>query len=145
MTLMAWSAELELGLPLIDAQHRVLVDLANALHEGIDAAAHDLLRIRETLESLIDYVHSHFLMEEALCRRLGYPQSELREEEHSGLTDTLAELLARIEGREPVGDAALAFLKDWLVHHICVVDRAHSPLLKAALSGEASRSRSLAG
>ncbi|MPN08254.1 hypothetical protein SDC9_155536 [bioreactor metagenome] len=44
----------------------------------------------------------------------------------------------RFENGEAVGQETLEILRDWLTHHICVVDRAYVPFMKAALESEAA-------
>lgn len=137
MTLMPWSAELELGIVEIDTQHRVLVDLANAMHDEIRDVGPLSPVIGQILESLVDYTHNHFIMEEVLFRKYAYSHEEAHEAEHGVFTGRVMDLLTRFEDGETVGQEALELLKDWLIHHICVVDRAYLPFMKAALKKEA--------
>ena len=50
MTFIPWTAALKLGVPIIDEQHRVLVDLINALHAAISDAAGARDAIADILE-----------------------------------------------------------------------------------------------
>ncbi|MBF5003954.1 bacteriohemerythrin [Diaphorobacter caeni] len=138
MTLMPWSAELELGLVEIDTQHRVLVDLANAMHDEIRDVGPHSAAIGQILESLVDYTHNHFIMEEVLFRKYQYSHEEAHEAEHGVFTGRIMDLLTRFEDGDTVGPEALELLKNWLTHHICVVDRAYLPFMKAALASEAA-------
>ncbi|QIL81714.1 bacteriohemerythrin [Diaphorobacter sp. HDW4A] len=138
MTLMPWSEQLELGIAEIDTQHRVLVDLANALHDEIHGASPRCAVIGQILESLVDYTHNHFIMEEVLFHKYGYAQVDAHEAEHSGFTGKIMDLLTRFEDGDTVGQETLEVLKDWLTHHICVVDRAYLPFMSAALASEAA-------
>ena len=51
--------------------------------------------------------------------------------EHDGFTTKAMELLRRFEMGEEITFEALDFLKEWLVHHICQVDRAYLPFFQA--------------
>ena len=86
MTFIPWTAALKLGVPIIDEQHRVLVDLTNALHAAISDAAGARDAIADILEGLLDYTHNHFIVEEVLFQKHGYPDADKHLSEHSGFT-----------------------------------------------------------
>ena len=137
MTLMPWGAELELGIVEIDTQHRVLVDLANAMHDEIRDVGPRSPVIGQILESLVDYTHNHFIVEEVLFQQHNYPETPAHQAQHNRFTGTAMDLLMRFEDGEEVSIEALEFLKDWLVHHICKVDRAYLPFFRAAFAKQA--------
>lgn len=138
MPFMPWTPELELGLAAIDDQHRQLVAMTNALHDELSRAAPGRDAVGRILEGLVDYTHNHFIVEEVLFQRHGYPETPAHQAEHNGFTAKATDLLMRFEDGEEVSAEAMTFLKDWLVHHICKVDRAYLPFLKAALEREAA-------
>ena len=68
---MDWSEEFSVGIPEIDAQHKVLLDILNALNR----AGQDSRSVRRTrnllwdkLEELNEYAAFHFMTEEKLMR-----------------------------------------------------------------------------
>ncbi|SRR5690554_1837182 len=124
MTFWPWTSELEVGIKEIDEQHRWLVDLTNKLHDAFQAGA-DHGTIREILEGLMDYTMNHFIVEEELFDRLGYPESAAHKKYHNRFTEQVMSLLDRHEAGEMVGAEALELLKDWLTHHILKVDKAY--------------------
>ena len=125
MPFMPWTAELELGLPEIDDQHRQLVALTNALHDELSAASPRRSAVGEILEGLVDYTRNHFIVEEVLFQQHDYPETPAHQAQHNRFTEKAMDLLLRFEDGEEVSTEALDFLKDWLVHHICRVDRAY--------------------
>ncbi|KAB2898373.1 MAG: bacteriohemerythrin [Burkholderiaceae bacterium] len=137
MPFMPWTSELELGFDEIDRQHQELVRLTNALHEELCCPIPRREAIGAVLEGLVDYTHNHFIVEEVLFQRHGYPETPAHQAEHNGFTAKAMDLLMRFEDGEEVSIEALEFLKEWLVHHICKVDRAYLPFLRAALAQEA--------
>lgn len=137
MPFMPWTPELELGLPEIDAQHRQLVAMTNALHDELSGTSPRRAAIGEILEGLVDYTHNHFIVEEVLFQRHGYPETVAHQAEHNGFTAKAMDLLMRFEDGEEVSMETLEFLKEWLVHHICKVDRAYLPFLRAAMAAHA--------
>jgi len=131
MAFMPWTQDLELGLAEIDRQHHWLVDLTNALYDEISRPDPRPQVVGQVLEGLVDYTYNHFVAEEVLLLQYGYPETEDHRAEHDAFTSTATKLLLRFEAGERVEQEALEFLKQWLVHHICQVDRAYAPFLKA--------------
>lgn len=132
MTFMPWTSDLELGFDEIDRQHQELVRLTNLLHEELCCPIPRREAIGAVLEGLVDYTHNHFIIEEVLFQRHDYPETAAHQAEHNGFTARAMDLLMRFEDGEEVSVEALDLLKGWLVHHICEVDRAYVPFLRAA-------------
>jgi len=131
MSFLPWTDALRLGIDSIDLQHRWLVDTTNALHDEMHAAAPDRTVIGQIIEGLVDYTMNHFIHEEELFHRFGYPETPEHEAEHNGFTRQAVELLTQFEAGHSVGGETLDFLKSWLLHHILKVDRAYAPFLLA--------------
>ena len=125
MTFMPWTPDLALGVEEIDSQHQELVRLTNALHDEISSASPHRETIHGILEGLVDYTHNHFIVEEVLFQQHDYPETPAHQAQHNRFTEKAMDLLLRSEDGEEVSTEALDFLKDWLVHHICRVDRAY--------------------
>lgn len=127
---MEWSPALELGIGEIDRQHRWLVDTTNRLHEEVagQRPSHDL--VGKLLGSLSEYAVEHFITEELLFERHGYPQAEAHHNEHSHFVKAVREWERRHATGERLGPEILEFLKGWLSYHILKSDRAFAPYLK---------------
>lgn len=132
MSFMPWTGALEMGIASIDTQHRWLVDATNRLHGEITSATPDRALLGEILEGLVDYTMNHFVVEEELFQRFGYPATVDHKAEHDAFTASAMNLLTQFESGESVGPPVLEFLKEWLLHHILKVDRAYVSFLKAA-------------
>jgi hemerythrin len=128
---MQWTDVLQLGIESIDQQHRWLVDTANRLHDEINSPTPDRGMLGNILEGLVDYTMNHFVLEEELFQRFGYPENAGHQAEHDAFTAQAMALLLKFEDGESVGQPTLEFLKEWLLHHIMQVDRAYAPFLKA--------------
>ena len=137
MTFMPWTPDLALGVEEIESQHQELVRLTNALHDEISSASPHRETIHGILEGLVDYTHNHFIVEEVLFQQHDYPETPAHQAQHNRFTGTAMDLLMRFEDGEEVSIEALEFLKDWLVHHICKVDRAYLPFFRAAFAQQA--------
>jgi hemerythrin len=130
VSFMPWSEKFVLGIESIDKQHCWLVDATNRLHDQIESQNPDNAVVREILEGLVDYTVNHFILEEELFNRLGYPESEAHQAEHDGFTREAVKLLLDFEKGMEVTEDVLEFLQAWLVHHIMRVDQAYVPFLK---------------
>lgn len=124
-SLVAWSDAYSLGLPEIDDQHKVLIDLINQLWDAIikRARPEEMLTIVEELEK---YTISHFGAEETFMRMTGYPEFDRHKKFHD-------DFVARIGAEKKVVQAGghlslelLKYLRDWLINHILVADKAYA-------------------
>lgn len=131
MPFMPWNTELEVGIGLIDEQHRWLVDCTNELYEHMQVAEPDHAEIARLLDGLMDYTTSHFIAEEEMFQRLNYPQAAAHKAEHDHFTAQIMSLLQRHEGGNVSGGEALELLMSWLLNHIVKVDRAYVDFFKA--------------
>ena len=127
MSFMPWSATFEFGIPEIDEQHRQGVAITNTLHDTILHEGARSVSIGPTLEKLVNYTQSHFTSEEALLEARGYGEIEEHKAEHDRFILKIIDLCKRHENEEAIALEMLEFLKIWLIHHICRVDRAYLP------------------
>lgn len=138
---LAWDPSLSSGIPQIDAQHRRLFEVFNAAAraraEGVDAARADAL-----IDELIAYAQEHFREESELMARWpidpGRKTMHLRA--HARFSAFLAE--ARDLAAEQPGDAVLdllAFLAQWLLHHVAGVDTQLAREVRALEAGASAR------
>ena len=141
MTFMPWSSALMLGIPKIDEQHRTLVDLINTLHDELSNPIPERTVVAEVLEGLVDYTHNHFIEEEVMFQRYGYPQTTEHTAEHNEFTAKATDWLMRFEAGEEVDMEAMVFLKNWLLHHILEEDRGYVPFLQASIAADKAEER----
>lgn len=141
MNVIEWTSDFALGIDEIDEQHRVLVSMINAL----DARTHGdpgPERTRRLLAQLSDYVRDHFGLEERLMGGGGCSPDLIARHfaEHAHFRSVLRELTIDFEkGRRDVTRPLIAYLVDWFLHHIVVVDRAMTHQLDAAEPDLAAR------
>ncbi|MBN2752676.1 MAG: bacteriohemerythrin [Rhodospirillaceae bacterium] len=134
MAYIQWSSRFELGIPFIDADHKVLVDLLNRMNDASRSDG-DLADIGETLSALVDYTHYHFAREERAQFAAHYPDIREHRVQHAALANQakdLFETFRKNSSHVEVGDI-LDFLSDWLMDHILLHDMAIKPYLLANL------------
>ena len=125
----AWSPELSVGLFRLDEQHRGLVDTFNNLLAAADARV-DSEIVSDTLTKLTQYACEHFRDEELLLERAAYPGIEEQRKEHEQFRETIALCcVATSRGLGNVPRDLLAYLHDWLTHHLLEQDMKYKPFL----------------
>ncbi|MBP8298533.1 MAG: diguanylate cyclase, partial [Burkholderiales bacterium] len=121
-----WMEGYECGEPVIDAEHRELFRLANAL---IDAAVQKPAAVAGELDALLEHVRLHFADEEAILARMGYAHLEEHQRAHAGLLRRAAMLQDEVRSGKARLGAVVEFLaQDVVARHMIAVDRAFFPL-----------------
>jgi len=121
-----WSDRLELGLPLIDEQHKRFFDLAASFSGNGDG-----VRVMKTLVILSDYIRSHLREEEALMAAARYPGLEAHRLLHTEFRLMLADLLGRARkmSLDEIGEEVKYLVNGWFYQHIITVDFEYAPYL----------------
>ena len=128
--LIKWGESFEIGISVIDEQHKRLVAMVNELYRKLRDGA-TLEDLRGLLNELIDYTATHFRTEEELFEKYDYPEKEVHRKIHEKLVEKVLDYQRRVEAGEPgLAYELLTFLKDWLSNHICVTDKKYGPYLK---------------
>jgi hemerythrin-like metal-binding protein len=132
MPLITWGPKLEIGIGIIDSQHRRLVDLINQLDEAITAGRGSDV-VAETLKGLIDYTHTHFRTEQELLKEHNYEDYALHCREHRIFTDQIEIYRDRLDaGSLRISSDVMGYMRGWLLTHIGSSDRAYLRTLKDA-------------
>jgi hemerythrin len=131
-----WTEELELGIPVIDGQHRRIVDYINEIHALRHADRETVGRI---VEDLIDYTCSHFAFEETLLEEAGYEALSIHRETHNAFRRRIASLKERHVSNEDVSAELAQLLEVWLIQHIQEDDASYAPLVHEWMKCLASR------
>lgn len=118
-----WTSSFSVGVGKLDAQHKRLMAICNALGENAykdtqEADAQFFLDLNE----LPDYARMHFEDEEAMLESAGYAGITRQYAEHEGFLSFLSQTLAEAE-RGKLNKAAIQrFIAEWWAHHILEED-----------------------
>ena len=124
-----WKDEYSVGIESIDTQHKKLINLINMLQTTVDYATGEEFE-RECLAAVVDYTKTHFVYEEGLMSKYGYPDFEAHKAQHQKMIDRVNDFLAEYEKHpESTMKDTLDFLKKWLVRHINGTDKQYSEFL----------------
>lgn len=116
--------DMETGIPIVDAQHRELVDYINKLI-NMGGSAGNLEVMEETLGFLAEYTVKHFNTEEDIMNQCVYPACYLHEGQHRLFVDKFLIFKSRFreEGySDELSQEMNNFLVSWLINHIKVSD-----------------------
>jgi hemerythrin-like metal-binding protein len=123
MAFLKWSPTLSVNVLKFDAQHQTLVRMLNELHTAmLEGRGKDA--VGTTLDGLVRYTETHFADEEQLMAKHAFPGLGSHSAEHRKLIEQVQQLQEQHRsGRSALSVDVLAFLKDWLVHHIQGTDK----------------------
>lgn len=114
-----WKREWEIGIPPVDKDHKVLVNLINQVYQCVGDNEEKFV-LSSVLQSLAEYTVYHFAREERLQEVAGYADLSAHRERHHQLVEQVQAI-----GRQYEADVSsvkavevLNFLKNWLVDHI---------------------------
>jgi len=115
-----WSPDLEIGHRMIDNQHKQLVSLYNDLITSAKEGK-SMEEQERVLNFLCEYAVKHFAAEEAVQRRIDFPDYESHKRTHDAFKVTANELYEKFKkhGPSPVLSAQIQQkVGEWLVNHI---------------------------
>ncbi len=131
---LSWAEDLNLDIPEIDVQHRRQVELLDALRQAVDEGA-DPATCRDRFEQFLIFTQGHFSLEEAMLRRIDYPEYDAHRAEHDKLIRQLIDLQAELDHEQqipPLLAALMTWLKDWLTEHIRTWDHRYREAMQAS-------------
>ncbi|RKZ53163.1 MAG: hypothetical protein DRR16_11935 [Candidatus Parabeggiatoa sp. nov. 3] len=121
-----WSDSLAIGIPLIDQQHKDLINNINELIEAIrtNKGQEHIQRISAFLE---DYVVRHFNDEEVLMQEYKYPGYPAHKSLHLKFIEAFNALKEELREKQDKGLYMVfrvqTLIMDWFVNHIVKVDK----------------------
>ena len=124
MVFFEWKEQYELGLPHIDLQHTMIVNMINELYMSLETREEEDTTSK-ILEKLLCYVEDHFASEESAMREYNYPDQDAHLAAHNAFRVKVTRLHNRNQAGERIASYDLSeFLKDWLLEHIAQIDKA---------------------
>lgn len=120
-----WHDSYKVGIETIDNQHRHLFEIADVLYGVITSGKEPSKAVvKKLLDQLAEYVVMHFSHEEVLMNDTHYPASGGHKKAHILFTDAVKKVIADFSNGKTIDlEELYAFISDWLVEHIILVDR----------------------
>jgi len=125
--LIIWKPEYNLGIPIIDEQHRGIVTTINTLYFQMQHK-HGESILKPVIAMINEYARLHFSLEEEFLKQINYPDFD----NHCELHRSLLADQARVANESLVSHDPLKlmnFLKQWWIEHICEKDKAFKSYL----------------
>lgn len=140
MNIIEWNdSELSVGIPMIDAQHKKMADMANEAYRLASEVKVNHLKLSLLFVELHKYVEDHCRLEEELMAKAGYAELPSHQKEHEAFFVNMQRLhskhLYEISKGSISSEAAgqlLNLLSGWLRNHI-ITDRKYVPALRSIL------------
>lgn len=123
-TLFRWNRKLELGIPLIDDQHRKLLECSNSLTIALSGGNAEN-KAREVIRFMEQYILYHFQAEEAFQVECNYPQYREHQAIHSRIGTLLKYSLVELSESKFTPediDKFYTFFRETVEEHIWVED-----------------------
>ncbi len=134
----AWNSDLNIGIEIIDNQHRRIVSMVNQLNmvrRKHQVGTEDRMSVvGDVIAELVDYTLSHFAFEEALMEDATYPFFRAHKRVHNLFVKRVGEYQVRFQNGEDITDELHGMLSRWLVNHIRNDDAAYGPAIKASMN-----------
>lgn len=123
MALMDWRDALSVGFPVIDTQHKRLVQLLNDLHAAMQEGR-SRQAMGDVLNGLISYTGTHFAAEEKIMVQHAYPGYADQKKQHEDLLKRVNAFKTDFEsGKVGLNMELMNFLSEWVNTHIVGTDK----------------------
>lgn len=130
MPIAPWSEPLELGIALIDDQHKELVESLNCLAGAIQTGA-EQRQVDEHLARLAQRTIKHCQTEETLMKDLGYPHRSRHADQHNELIRHIRSVQYMLVRGQSVTPDIVEFVCEWFDQHIREFDKGYVDHMKA--------------
>ncbi|MBI5064174.1 MAG: hemerythrin family protein [Desulfatitalea sp.] len=131
MPIVDWNDSYSVKIKEVDDQHRQLIDQINMLHDAMKQRKGNEV-VGTIIARLAEYTQRHFMTEEQLFSKHGYPDTARHTREHNAFIEKVAGFQKDLKaGRVMLSMEVLNFLKEWLIGHIQTVDKKYGPFLNA--------------
>ena len=132
--LIIWSEKLELGIPIIDEQHRTIVSTMNTLYFMLSRNLFNT-SINNIAHIISHHIRLHNFTEEYLLQQAQYPDldahRQLHRESERELTAALRKTTQAYEQNAVRSDDLMTFMKNYWLNHVCKEDRKYADWLRS--------------
>ncbi|NOX64923.1 MAG: hemerythrin family protein [Chlorobi bacterium] len=122
MEFIKWSKAVELNIPILDKQHKKMVNLTNQLHKELEL--NKKTQIKKTLKLIVDELKNHFETEENLIDESKLPNFISHKLEHQRFYNKVSGLYQNIKaGKSNLTVDDLKSVKVWFFNHLDFKDK----------------------
>ncbi len=135
MAKLIWTEQFNVGIEVIDQQHRKIVEYLNQL-DDINSRVHSNMEIGNLINALIDHTIFHFNFEEKIQQEVGYPYIKAHQRLHVQFAKRLANFQTRFAEGEDISGELESYLTNWLLDHLKHDDTDYAELAKQHLQAQ---------
>lgn len=126
MVRIVWSEKYDVNVKRVNEEHQKLFGMINDLYDAMNIGKGQYI-VGNIIDGLVDYTKFHFKTEEDIMIRIAYPDYEKHKFQHDAFVKKVAEFQEKFKkGAILLSLDVLKFLEDWLINHICKMDKAYS-------------------
>ena len=132
MQLLDWKPSYALGIPSVDMEHRLMIDMINEVFARVEENR-DVDAVQAALADIHAGISAHFALEERMMREAAYPGYAAHKEDHEDLLDQIRDIMDSYSADPEAGGKLLrSSLSDWFGVHFATFDaRLHNAGLHA--------------
>ena len=136
MNPLTWQERLSIPFPSIDEEHKMLFDLINEFYQSL--TTHNRTeQILNLFTQLRSYAQLHFENEETLMLKHKYPRLDIHQVEHQLFIEKIDEFEKQYKnGRLFLTFEMTNYLKEWITHHVDIIDRDYSNFITNSTATE---------
>ncbi len=136
MTLIEWRKEFATGISGVDYEHEEMISLINSFHSELSHDS-DKESLINALNNIYGAIYSHFVLEERLMEKHGYPHYEEHSHDHMRLLDDIRAITDELEATAQYNEQQLGQkLNDWFSIHFKTHDARLHKLEQLIASGQ---------
>jgi hemerythrin len=123
--MLAWDKDFETGSPLVDTQHRMLIEKINELGQLLNGPPPSKAAVDQLVEFLGSYVVHHFKFEERCMENHQCPAREQNKKAHAAFLAFFQDFSKRYRVAGPKLELLQGLHQmagDWIKYHILTVD-----------------------
>jgi len=126
MSFLQWNPDFSVNVAEIDAEHKMLVQMLNSLHDAMKMGE-GKKKVSNILDEMAEYSQKHFHTEEKYMIRFGYPEYEIHKKEHDAFIAKVSGFMEKYKkGDILLSIEVMRFLSDWLTSHIMGSDHKYA-------------------
>lgn len=126
-----WDERYNVKVERFNEQHKHLFEIVKKIYVAMENKD-DKLALAMIINDLTGYSKEHFTEEEACLLEAGYPDYEKHKKEHKIFIDKIERFAADYNyGKHLLHFDILIFLKNWVLQHIMVADKAYGAFLNS--------------
>ncbi len=128
--LIQWGVDYQLGLEVIDEQHRKWIDIINRFYKSFKEGESNQV-LTDIIRELLEYTDYHFGFEERYFKELKFHKTQEHMAAHRKFVNRVIQLQSEFQaGKLDAAYELMNFVKPWVKEHIQIDDRQYVSLFK---------------